>query len=151
MVLFAYLRLLTFFWQSWFQFAIHPFWHFTCQVYTCQMYTCQYIQMYSDYKFNKQSNNIQLCLFAFPILNQSFFSMSGSNCCFLSCTQVFQETGKVVRYSHLLNNFPQFVEPYSQRLSWNQWRRSRYFSGLSLLSLWSKKFWQFDLWFFCLF
>ena len=35
--------------------------------------------------------------------------MSGSNCCFLSCTQVSQETGKVVWYSHLLKNFPQFV------------------------------------------
>ena len=36
-------------------------------------------------------------------------SMSGSNCCFLTCIQVSQETGKVVRYSHLLKNFPQFV------------------------------------------
>ena len=35
--------------------------------------------------------------------------MSGSNCCFLTCIQVSQETGKVVRYSHLLKNFPQFV------------------------------------------
>ena len=35
--------------------------------------------------------------------------MSGSNCCYLSCIQVSQETGKVVWYSHLLKNFPQFV------------------------------------------
>ena len=35
--------------------------------------------------------------------------MSGSNCCFLSCTQVSQETGKVVWYCHLFKNFPQFV------------------------------------------
>ena len=35
--------------------------------------------------------------------------MSGSNCCFLSYTQVSQETGKVVWYSHLFKNFPQFV------------------------------------------
>ena len=35
--------------------------------------------------------------------------MSGSNYCFLTCIQVSQETGKVVRYSHLLKNFPQFV------------------------------------------
>ena len=32
-----------------------------------------------------------------------------SNCCFLSCIQVSQETGKVVWYSHLFKNFPQFV------------------------------------------
>ena len=36
-------------------------------------------------------------------------SMSGSNCCFLTCIQVSQEAGKVVWYSHLLKNFPKFV------------------------------------------
>ena len=35
--------------------------------------------------------------------------MSGSNCCFLTCIQISQETGKVVWYSHLLKNFPQFI------------------------------------------
>ena len=35
--------------------------------------------------------------------------MSNSNCCFLTCMQVSQETGKVVWYSHLLKNFQQFV------------------------------------------
>ena len=35
--------------------------------------------------------------------------MSGSNCCFLTCIQVSQETGKVVCYSHLFKNFPQFL------------------------------------------
>ena len=28
--------------------------------------------------------------------------MSSSNCCFLTCIQISQEAGKVVRYSHLL-------------------------------------------------
>ena len=35
--------------------------------------------------------------------------MSGSNCCFLTCIQVSQEEGKVVWYSPLLKNIPQFV------------------------------------------
>ena len=35
--------------------------------------------------------------------------MSSSNCCFLTCIQIFQDAGKVVWYSHLLRNFPQFV------------------------------------------
>ena len=35
--------------------------------------------------------------------------MSSSNCCFLTCIQISQEAGKVVCYSHLLRNFPQFV------------------------------------------
>ena len=35
--------------------------------------------------------------------------MSSSNCCFLTCTQISQEAGKVIWYSHLLENYPQFV------------------------------------------
>ena len=35
--------------------------------------------------------------------------MSSSNCCFLIYTQISQEVGKAVWYSHLLKNFPQFV------------------------------------------
>ena len=35
--------------------------------------------------------------------------MSSSNCCSLTCIQVSQESGKMVRYSHLVKNFPQFV------------------------------------------
>ena len=36
-------------------------------------------------------------------------SMSSSNCCFLTCIQISQEAGQVVWYSHLSQNFPQFV------------------------------------------
>ena len=35
--------------------------------------------------------------------------MSNSNCCFLTCIQVSQETGKVVWFAHLFKNVPQFV------------------------------------------
>ena len=35
--------------------------------------------------------------------------MSSSNCCFLTCIQISQEAGKVVWYSHLFQNFPQFI------------------------------------------
>ena len=35
--------------------------------------------------------------------------MSSINCCFLTCTQISQEAGQVVRYSHLFQNFPQFI------------------------------------------
>ena len=41
--------------------------------------------------------------------------MSGTNCCFLSCIQVSQEAGKVVCYSHLFKNFPQFVVIHTVR------------------------------------
>ena len=36
-------------------------------------------------------------------------SMSCSHCCFLTCIQISQDAGKMVLYSHLLKNFPQFV------------------------------------------
>ena len=35
--------------------------------------------------------------------------MSSSNHCFLTCIQVSQEAGQVVWYSHLFQNFPQFI------------------------------------------
>ena len=46
---------------------------------------------------------------SFPNLEPFHCSMSGSNCCFLTCIQVSQEAGKVVWYSHLFKNFPQLV------------------------------------------
>ena len=44
-----------------------------------------------------------------PDLEPVCRSMSGSNCCFLTCIQISQEAGQVVWYSHLLKNFPQFI------------------------------------------
>ena len=35
--------------------------------------------------------------------------MSSSSCCFLTCIQVSQDAGKMVWYSHLFQNFPQFI------------------------------------------
>ena len=46
---------------------------------------------------------------SFSYLEPVCCSMSSSNCCFLTCIQISQEAGQVVWYSHLLQNFPQFV------------------------------------------
>ena len=48
-------------------------------------------------------------LCSFLNFEPAIFSMSSSNCCFLTCTQVSKETSTVVRYSHLFQNFPQFI------------------------------------------
>jgi len=48
-------------------------------------------------------------MYSFPNLEPVCCSMSGSNCCFLTCIQVSQEAGQVVWYSHLFQNCPQFV------------------------------------------
>ena len=46
-------------------------------------------------------------------------SVSGSNCCFLTCIQVSQEAGKVVWYSHL---FPGLLQKISVNLYASSWR-----------------------------
>ena len=46
---------------------------------------------------------------SFPGMEPVCYSMSGSNCCFLTCIQISQEAGQVIWYSHLFKNFPQFV------------------------------------------
>ena len=48
-------------------------------------------------------------MYSFPNLEPVLCSKSSCNCCFLTCIHISQEAGKVVWYSHLLKNFPQFV------------------------------------------
>ena len=48
-------------------------------------------------------------MYSFPNLEPVCCPMFSSNCCFLTCIQVSQEAGQVVRYSYLLKNFPWFV------------------------------------------
>ena len=48
-------------------------------------------------------------MYSFPNLEPVHCSMSGYNCCFLTCIQISQEAGQVVWHSHLLQNFPRFV------------------------------------------
>ena len=48
-------------------------------------------------------------MYSFSYLEPDCCSMSSSNCCFLTCIQISQEAGWVVWYSHLFQNFPQFI------------------------------------------
>ena len=48
-------------------------------------------------------------MYSFSYLKPVCCSMSSSNCCFLTCIQISQETGQVVWYSHLSQNLPQFI------------------------------------------
>ena len=67
-----------------------------------------FLMMYTAYKLNKLDDHIQPFP-TFPDLEPICCSMSGSNCCFLTCIHISQKAGQVVWYSHLLKNFPQFV------------------------------------------
>jgi len=51
-------------------------------------------------------------MYSFPNFEPVSFSFC-SNYCFLTCIQVSQEAGKVVWYSHVFKNFPQFVVIYT--------------------------------------
>ena len=48
-------------------------------------------------------------MYSFPNLEPVGCSMTSSNCCFLICIQISQEAGQVVWYSHIFQNFSQFV------------------------------------------
>ena len=47
-------------------------------------------------------------MYSFPNLEPVYCSMPSSNCCFLTCIHVSQESSKVVWYPHLFQNLPQF-------------------------------------------
>ena len=73
------------------------------------------------------------------------------NCGFLICLQVSQEAGKVVWYSHLLKNFPQFVVIHTVKgFSIVNKAEVDVFLELSCFLMISGC-WQFDLCFLCLF
>ena len=52
----------------------------------------------SAYKLNKHGDSLDVLL---SQLEPVCYSMSSSNCCFLTCIQISQEAGQVVWYSHL--------------------------------------------------
>ena len=65
-----------------------------------------FLMMYSPYKLNKQGDNIQPWRTPFPIWNQSVVS-----CPVLTVASwpAYRFLKRQVRYSHLFQNFPQFV------------------------------------------
>ena len=100
--------------------------------------------MYFAYKLNKQGDYTAL-MYSFPNLKPVCFSISGSNYCFLTCIQISQEAGKVVWYSHLFQNFPQFVVIHTIK-GFGVVSKAEVENFLELLLfLWSNGSWQFDL------
>ena len=77
--------------------------------------------------------------------------MSSFNCCFLTYIQVSHDEGQVVWYSHLFQNFWQFIVIHTVKgLGIVNKAKIDVFSGALLLFGWSSGCWQFDLWFLCL-
>ena len=88
----AYLRLLIFLLEAW--------------IPSCASSSLAFRIMYHAYKARWQFIALT---YTFPSFEPLHCSVSISNCCFLTRIQISQEAGKVVWYSHLLKNFPQFV------------------------------------------
>ena len=102
---------------GWCHLHIWGYWYLlTILIPPCATSSPVFRMMYSAYKLNKQGDNIQPWYTPFPTWNQSVV-LFGSNYLFLTCIQVLQETGKMVRYYHLFENFPQFVVIYTIKQS----------------------------------
>ena len=79
--------------------------------------------------------------------------MSSFNCCFLICIQISQEAGQVAWYSHVFQNFPQFIVIHTvkgfgivNKAEVDVFLElSRFFDDSTNVGCW-----QFDLWFLCL-
>ena len=72
--------------------------------------------------------------YSFPNLESVHCSMPHSICCFLTCIQVCQEAGKMVWYSHLLENFPQLWSTESMALVLSMKQKQMFFWNSLVLS-----------------
>ena len=64
--------------------------------------------MYSACKLNEQGDKYTSLTYFFPNLEPVCCFMYSYNYCFLACIQISQEGSKVVWFSHLFKNFPQY-------------------------------------------
>ena len=77
---------------------------------TCASSRPTFLMMFSACKLNSQAGwQYMALMYSFPNLEPVLSYMSDSNCCFLTSIQVSEEPSKVVWYSHLFKNVPQFV------------------------------------------
>ena len=103
--------------------------------------------MYSTYRLNKQSDNIQPWCTPFQILNQFIVPCPVLP---IASWPAYRFLRRQVRWSGIPISWRifQFVVIHMIK-GFSQWSRSRSFSGIPLLFLWSNGCWQFDLWFLC--
>ena len=113
-----------------------------------------FLKMYSAYKLNKQGDNIQLWRTPLTIWNQSVVLCPVLSVASWPAYRFTQEAGQVVWYSHLFQNFPQFLVIHTVKGFGIVNKAEICFSGTLLLFWWSSGCWQFDLWYrfkWCLF
>ena len=117
----------------------------------CDSSSPAFCMIYSVQKLNKQGDNIQPWQTPFPIWNQYIVPSpvltvaSWSAYRFLRRQVRWSASPVSLRVFHSLLWFTQ-----SKALVWSM-KQSRCFSGIPLLSLWSNRCWQLDLWFLSFF
>ena len=132
MVSSAYLRLLIF--------------HQAILIISCDLCSPSFHTMYSVCKLNKQDDNIQPSLsYSFPNFEVVGCFLSSSNCSFLTCIQVSQETGKVVQYSPFFKKEFSTVccDPHRTFSIVNEWEIDVFLEFSCFLYV-PSKCWQFD-------
>ena len=67
-------------------------------------------------------------MYSFPNFEPLHCNMCSSKCCFLTCTQIYQESGKVVSYSHHFKNCLHFILIHIVKSFsvCSKWSRSRF-------------------------
>ena len=75
----------------------------------CASSSLAFRMVYSAYKLNKQGDSIQPWRTPFPIWNQSVVPCPVLTVASWPAYKISQEAGQVVWYSHLFQNFPQFI------------------------------------------
>ena len=68
--------------------------------------------MYSAYKLNKLGDNTTLTYYSFPNLEPVHCSISGSNCCFLTCNRFLRRQVRWSGFPNLFKNFPVCCDPH---------------------------------------
>ena len=118
----------------------------------CASSSPAFLMMYSAYKLNEQGDNIQRWHTPFSYLEPVCCFMSTSSWCFLTCIQVSWEAGQMVWYSHLCQNFPQFIVTHTVKgFGIANKAEIDVFLEHSCFFWWSSGCWQFDLLLLCLF
>ena len=74
--------------------------------------------------------------------------MSSSNCCILTYIQISQEVDQVVWYSHLFQNFAQFIVIHTVKALAYLIKQKYMFFWASLAFSMMQQMLAFDLWFF---
>ena len=109
----------------------------------CASSSLAFLVMCSEYKLNKQGTIYSLHVF-FHYLKRVCYSTSRSNCCFLTCILMSQKAGQVVWYSHLFQNFQQFVVIHTvkyfsivYKAEVDVWNFLAFFMIQQILAIWS--------------